>query len=70
MIFYRFLIFFIVLLGGYIIYRVAFNSWKKSDIEDKIDEIELEKEIHDQIEEVDLKEAEENKKDISEFLES
>lgn len=70
MIFYRFLIFLLVGFGGYLIYRVAVDSWRKSEVEDKIDEIEQEKEIHDQIEDVDLKEAEQNRKEIDEFLES
>lgn len=68
MIFYKFFVFFIVILGGYFIYRIAVNSWRKSDIEDKIDEIELEKEIHESIEDVDLAEAKENKEDINSFL--
>lgn len=68
MIFYKFFVFFIVILGGYIIYRVAVNSWRRSDVEDKIDEIELEKEIHEQIEDVDLNEAKDNKEDIDNFL--
>lgn len=70
MIFYRFFVFFVVVLGSYIIYRVAVNSWRKSGVEDKLDEIELEKEIHDQIDEVDIDEAHENKKEINDFLES
>lgn len=70
MIFYRFLMFAIVGFGGYLIYRVAVNSWRKSEVEDKLDEIEQDREIHEQIEDVDLEEAEQHKKDIDDFLES
>lgn len=60
----------IVGFGGYLIYRVAVNSWRKSEVEDKLDEIEQDREIHEQIEDVDLEEAEQHKKDIDDFLES
>lgn len=70
MIFYKFLIFAIICFGGFVIYKVAVNAWKKSSVEDKIDEIELEKEIHDQIEDIKQKDAKSNKEDIDKFLKS
>ncbi len=70
MIFYRFLMFVVICFGGYMIYRVAISSWKKSSVDDKLDEIELEKEIHEHIQEVDEEEAKHNKEDIDNFLKS
>ncbi len=62
--------FVIIAFGGYLIYRVATDAWRKSSVDDKIDEIELEKEIHDQIDEVDEVDAKNNKEDIDNFLDS
>jgi len=52
------------------IYRVAIDAWRKSDIEDKIDNIELEKEIHDEIDGIDTNRVKTNKSDIDNFLKS
>lgn len=67
---YRFLMFVIVGFGGYLIYRVSTNAWRKASVEDKLDEIELEKEIHDQIDNINEKETKTNKDDIDNFLKS
>ena len=68
MIFYQFLMFIIVIIGGYFIYKVAFDAWKKSSTMDKLDEIDLENDIHIDIEGVDLEKSIRNKKDIDNFL--
>ena len=70
MIFYRFIVFIIIAFGLYIIYKVAHDAWKKSSVEDKLDEIELEKELHEQIDGIDEDEINNNKKDIDDFLKS
>ena len=54
MILYRFIIFVIIAFGGYLIYRVATDAWRKTSVDDKIDD-------------VDEDEAKNNRDDIDNF---
>ena len=65
----RVITFLVILLGGYGILRWAVRAWKRSDVTEKLDEIEENDELNAKISAIDMDDAEETREQIQRLRE-
>lgn len=67
----NFIIFLIVFGGGcFFIYMWVARQWKQSDVDEKLKKNEMEKQMAHKVNEVNHKEVIQNRKKVSDFLET
>lgn len=59
----------LIAIGGYFIFKYAYKAWQESDVDDKLEDVQVTHEQYEKVKDVDTKEFKKEQKKVNKILE-